>query len=76
LARDEAHLRVGEEKHEVLTMVPDVVALEDEEGTEPVHEVLIDAPQQEGRRAEAAHCPERHHGSPHLEEPESRLEGG
>jgi hypothetical protein len=48
LACDEAHLRVGKEKHEVLTVVPDVVALEAEEGAEPIHEVLIGAPQREG----------------------------
>jgi hypothetical protein len=62
----EAHLRVGEEEHEVLPVVPDVVALEAEEGAEPLHEVLIGAPQREGRRAEAAHCSERRRGSPHL----------
>jgi hypothetical protein len=41
----EAHLRVGEEEHEVLPLVPDVVALEAKEGVEPVHEVLVGAPQ-------------------------------
>jgi hypothetical protein len=66
----EAHLRVGEEEHEVLPLVPDVVALEAKEGVEPVHEALVGAPRREGRRAEAAHRPERRRSSPHLREPE------
>ena len=75
MARDEAHLLVGEEKHEVLMVVPDIVLLEAEEGVEPVHEVLIGVPQREGRRAEAAQCLERRRGRPHLEEPERRVLG-
>jgi hypothetical protein len=71
----EAHLRVGEEEHEVLPLVPDVVALEAEEGAEPVHEVLVGAPLREGRRAEAAHGPERRRGRPHLGEPQRRVLG-
>jgi hypothetical protein len=57
------------------TLVPDVVALEAEEGVEPVHEALVGAPRREGRRAEAAHRPERRRGSPHLGEPERRVLG-
>jgi hypothetical protein len=54
----------------VLPLVPDVVALEAEEGVEPVHEALVGAPRREGRRAEAAHRLEHRRGSPHLREPE------
>jgi hypothetical protein len=54
----------------VLPLVPDVVALEAEEGVEPVHEALVGAPRREGRRAEAAHRQEHPRGTPHHREPE------
>uniref|UniRef100_A0A8R7PSF9 Uncharacterized protein n=1 Tax=Triticum urartu TaxID=4572 RepID=A0A8R7PSF9_TRIUA len=69
----EAHLRVGEQEHEVLALVAHVVPLEAEEGAEPVHEVLVGAPLRVGRRAEAPHGPERGGGGPHLREAQRRV---
>lgn len=71
----EAHLRVGQQEHEVLALVPHVVPLEAEEGAEPVHEVLVRAPLRVGRRAEAPHRPERRRRRPHLGEAERRVLG-
>nr|CAB3473849.1 unnamed protein product [Digitaria exilis] len=71
----EAHLRVGEEEHEVLPLVPDVVALEAEEGAEPVHEVVVGAPLRVGRRAQAPDRPQRRRGRAHLGEPQRRVVG-
>nr|CAB3477896.1 unnamed protein product [Digitaria exilis] len=71
----EAHLRVGEEEHEVLPLVPDVVALEAEEGAEPVHEVVVGAPLRVGRRAQAPDRPQRRRGRAHLREPQRRVVG-
>jgi hypothetical protein len=71
----ETHLRVGEEEHEVLPLVPDVVALEAEESAEPVHEVLVGTPLREGRRTEPAHRSQRRRGRPQLGEPQRRVLG-
>lgn len=69
----EPHLRVGEEEHQMLPLVPHVVQLEPEEGAEPVHEVLALAPRRVGRRAEPPHRPERCRRRPHLREPQRRV---
>lgn len=50
--RLEAHLGVGEEEDEMLPLVADVVALEAEEGAEPVEEVEAVVPPGEGRLTE------------------------
>lgn len=52
--RGEVHLGVGEVEYEVLSLVANVVVLEAEEGTEPVEEVHVVVPLDEGRFTEVS----------------------
>lgn len=69
----DAHLRVSEEKNEVLTLVTDVVALETEEEAKPVEKVVAFLPRDKRRLAEVTDGAEAGHGGPHLREPKRRM---
>lgn len=65
-----AELRVGEEEHEVLPLVADVVELEVEGGAEPVEEVGTEGVPAAGeRRRQVRRVRQRLHGRAHLREP-------
>ena len=70
-----AELRVGEEEHEVLPLVADVVELEAEGGAEPVEEVGAEGVPGAGerRRRQVRRVRQRLHGRAHLREPQRRV---
>lgn len=74
-SRRGAELRVGEEEHQVLPLVPDVVRLEPEGGAEPVEDVgavrVPDAGQR--RRREVRRVRQRLHRRPHLRHLQRRV---
>lgn len=74
-SRRGAELRVGEEEHQVLPLVPDVVRLEPEGGAEPVEDVgavrVPDAGQR--RRREVRRVRQRLHRRPHFRHLQRRV---
>ena len=70
-----AELRVGEEEHEVLPLVADVVELEAEGGAEPVEEVGAEGIPRAGerRRRQVRRVRQRLYGRAHLREPQRRV---
>ena len=71
--RREAHLGVGQVEHQVLPLVPDVVALEAEEESQPVEEVHVGRPLTVGRLSQVPHRPEGARDCADLRESQGRV---